>query len=102
MPLVAPVPLLVVNVVSLVPVDSKRTIRPTVTPFHDVKEPVTSILPSDWVLIALTIRLVAPVPLLVVNVASLIPVDSKRTIRPTVRPFHEVNSPPTSILPSEG
>ena len=97
----APVPLLVVNVVSLVPSVFKRTIRPTVVPFQAVNSPPTRILPSDWIAIALIMLVVAPVPLLVVNVVSLVPSEFKRTIRPTVVPFQERNRPPTSILPSD-
>ena len=96
--LAAPVPVLVVKVVSLVPSVFKRTIRPTVMPFHDVKEPPTRILPSDWIAIALMV-LLAPV---VGKEVSLVQSEFKRTIRPKiVVPLQLVNCPPATILPSD-
>ena len=43
----APVPTFVEKVVSMVPSVLRRTILPTVEPFHDVKLPTMMSLPSD-------------------------------------------------------
>ena len=42
-----------------------------------------------------------PVPVFVVKAVSLVPSEFKRTIRPTVVPFHKVGNPPATILPSD-
>jgi Flp pilus assembly pilin Flp len=75
----AAVPVLVVKTVSLVPSLFRRTIQFTVVPFHVVNAPPTSIFPSDCTAIELTVRLAA-VPVLVVNVVSLVPSEFRRTI----------------------
>ena len=95
-----PVPVFVVNAVSLVPSEFKRTIRLTVTPLKVVKNPPITSLPSDWIAIERTLPLKA-VPVFVVNTVSLVPSVFKRTIRLTAVPLKLVKSPPATILPSD-
>ena len=52
--LFGPEPMFVVNVVSRVPSEFRRTIRFTVTPLKVVKPPPKMILPSDWIAILFT------------------------------------------------
>ena len=68
-----PVPIFAANPVSNVPSAFNLVRRPAVTPLKLVKLPPTSILPSDWMLIDLTV-LLSPVPLLfIVKMGSSVP-----------------------------
>ena len=74
-----PVPMFVVNVVSSVPSEFRRTIRILVTPLKVEKPPTITILPSDWIAIEFTMPLKA-VPVFVVNEVSLVPSEFKRAM----------------------
>ena len=99
-PLLKAAPAFAVKVVSLVPLELRRTIQLTIVPLKVKKDPTAVIFPSDWIATEFTASLKA-VPVFVVKVVSLVPSEFKRTIRLTVVPLKVVKNPTQTILPSD-
>jgi len=94
-----PKPVPVTNVVSYVPLVFSRTILFLVDPLYATKSPTAITLPSDCILISLTIAPAPAVPTL--NVASRAPLLANLASLGDVTPLTVVKAPPIIILLSD-